>query len=52
MSDRIVLGTSKLGVDGRDIAFELLDEYIALLRVAQPSPKYVLFGTPQFFSCG
>ena len=30
MTDRIVLGTSKLGVDGRDIAFELLDEYVAL----------------------
>jgi aryl-alcohol dehydrogenase-like predicted oxidoreductase len=28
--DRIVLGTSKLGVDGRDAAFELLDEYVAL----------------------
>lgn len=28
--DRVVLGTSKLGVDGRDIAFELLDEYVAL----------------------
>ena len=28
--DRIVLGTSKLGVDGREAAFELLDEYVAL----------------------
>jgi aryl-alcohol dehydrogenase-like predicted oxidoreductase len=28
--DRIVLGTSKLGVDGRDVAFELLDEYVRL----------------------
>ena len=28
--DRIVLGTAKLGVDGRDIAFGLLDEYVAL----------------------
>jgi aryl-alcohol dehydrogenase-like predicted oxidoreductase len=28
--DRIVLGTSKLGVDGREVAFELLDEYVRL----------------------
>jgi aryl-alcohol dehydrogenase-like predicted oxidoreductase len=28
--DRIVLGTSKLGVDGREIAFELLDDYVRL----------------------
>lgn len=28
--DRIVLGTSKLGVDGRDEAYELLDEYVRL----------------------
>jgi aryl-alcohol dehydrogenase-like predicted oxidoreductase len=28
--DRIVLGTSKLGVDGREGAFELLDEYVRL----------------------
>jgi aryl-alcohol dehydrogenase-like predicted oxidoreductase len=28
--DRIVLGTSKLGVDGRDAAFELLNEYVRL----------------------
>lgn len=30
MHDRIVLGTSKLGVDGRDVAFDLLDAYVAL----------------------
>lgn len=29
-SDRIVLGTSKLGVDGPEAAFELLDAYVAL----------------------
>ena len=28
--DRIVLGTAKLGVDGRDSAFELLDDYVRL----------------------
>ena len=28
--DRIVLGTSKLGVDGREIAFGLLDDYVRL----------------------
>lgn len=28
--DRIVLGTAKLGVDGREPAFELLDEYVRL----------------------
>ena len=28
--DRIVLGTLKLGVDGREVAFELLDEYVRL----------------------
>lgn len=28
--DRIVLGTAKLGVDGRETAFELLDEYVRL----------------------
>lgn len=29
-SDRLVLGTAKLGIDGEDIAFELLDEYARL----------------------
>lgn len=29
-SDRIVLGTAKLGVTGREEAFELLDEYVRL----------------------
>lgn len=29
-SDRIVLGTSKLGVNGREEAFELLDDYVRL----------------------
>ncbi len=28
--DRLVLGTSKLGVDGRDTDFDLLDEYVRL----------------------
>ena len=28
--DRIVLGTAKLGLDGREAAFELLDEYVRL----------------------
>jgi aryl-alcohol dehydrogenase-like predicted oxidoreductase len=29
-SERVVLGTSKLGIDGREQAFELLDEYVRL----------------------
>jgi aryl-alcohol dehydrogenase-like predicted oxidoreductase len=29
-SDRVVLGTATLGVDGREAAFELLDEYVGL----------------------
>ena len=28
--DRVVLGTAKLGVDGREGAYELLDEYVRL----------------------
>lgn len=29
-SERVILGTAKLGVDGREPAFELLDEYVRL----------------------